>query len=52
MARLACTVTNVIATARARTHAGAADCVPADKLAKTPTQDAPAPNAAITARIV
>ncbi len=38
-----CTVTNPIATARARTHAGAALCVPAPRLANTPTQDAPAP---------
>ena len=35
-ARLAWLVTRLVATARARTHAGAALCVPADRLAKAP----------------
>ena len=51
-ARLACTVTKVIATARARTHAGAALCVPAPRLANTPTHAAPAPNEPISASAV
>ena len=41
-----------IATARARTHAGAALCVPAPRLANTPTHDAPAPNAPTIASAV
>src|SRR5215207_432714 len=51
-ARLACTAINVIETARARTHAGAALCVPADRLANTPTHAAPAPHAPISATTV
>ena len=51
-ARLACTVKKFIATARARTHAGAALCVAAPRLASTPTHAAPAPNAPTSATAV
>ena len=44
-AMLACTTMRFIATARARTQAGAEVCVPADRLEKTPVQAAPVPNA-------
>ncbi len=44
--------TRLMATARARTHAGAALCVPADRLASTPTHAAPAPNMPTSATIV
>src|SRR4029079_1845161 len=42
MARHPCVVTMFIATARARHHAGALLCVPADSVAKTHTHAAPA----------
>ena len=51
-ARLACTASRFIDTARARTHAGAALCVPAPRLASTPTQAAPAPQAPTSATAV
>ena len=38
-------VTRLVATARARTHAGAALCVPVVRLASTLTHAAPAPHA-------
>ena len=44
-AMLACTATRLMPTARARTQAGAVDCVPADRLANTPTHAIPVPNA-------
>src|SRR5438552_3186745 len=44
-ARLACVETRFVDTARARTHAGAAPCVPADRLARTVTQAVPAAQA-------
>src|SRR3984893_15326716 len=51
-ARLACTATRFMATARARTQAGAALWVPADRLASTPTHAAPAPNMPTSATAV
>ena len=48
----ACTATRFIATARARTHAGAELCVPADRLACTVTHAAPAPNVPAAASTV
>ena len=42
IARLAWTASRLMATARARTQAGAALCVPAPRLARVPTQAAPA----------
>ena len=51
-ARHACTATRFIATARARTQPGTELCVPADRLACTVTQAAPAPNVPAAAKTV
>ena len=51
-AMAACTAMRFIATARARTHAGAEVCVPADRLERTPVQAAPVKNAPRSATAV
>ena len=48
----ACIATRFIATARARTQAGALLCVPADRLASTHTHATPAAKAPATASAV
>src|SRR5690242_10936821 len=51
-ARLAWFATRFMATARARTQAGALLCVPAERLASTPTHAMPAPQVPTTASAV